>query len=288
MRAGDFSNAALVLFGHGTTLDTESGVALVQHAAELRRRCMFGEVKAAFWKQEPKLADVVEQTKHPRVFLVPFFFSEGFFSEQTIPAALGFETREGRVLKRALERGGQSWFYCRPVGTHPMMTKVILASVRRVLSRFPFPNPPELSKTSLVIAGHGTAQHKGSGEAVRRHAEAIRGLGIFDGVYPAFLEEDPRIGSCYQLARTRHIVVVPFFGGDGPHVLQDIPVQLGQAAEVVRRRLEERTTAWPNPTEKHGKLVWLAPSVGLDPAMAEVILQSVAEIEGAAVAETQR
>ena len=55
MNSDDFSDAALVVLGHGTDLNAASAAPVFQHAAELRRRHLFAEVREAFWKQEPQI-----------------------------------------------------------------------------------------------------------------------------------------------------------------------------------------------------------------------------------------
>src|SRR6266542_1434970 len=155
MSPTDFSDAALVLLGHGTALDPQSSAPVFQHAAALRRRKLFSEVREAFWKQEPRVQDVLASLTAPRIFIVPLFISEGYFSQEAIPQKLGFrgEGREG--LSPVLRRGTQSLFYCQPVGTHPSMTVVLLARAREIVEKFPFPRPPKPKETTLFIAGHG-------------------------------------------------------------------------------------------------------------------------------------
>ena len=109
----------------------------------------------------------------------------------------------------------------------------------------------------------------------------IRALNIYGGVHAIFLEEDPRISECYQLARTKHLVVVPFFISDGLHTREDIPVLLGEAKTAVQQRLAAGQPVWRNPTEKNGKLVWYSPAVGSEPQLADVILEQVREAAGA-------
>ena len=76
----NFSNAALVLLGHGSTKNADSSAPVFQHAAELRGRKIFAEVREAFWKQEPQVKNVLTEVTAPRVFIVPLFISEGYFS----------------------------------------------------------------------------------------------------------------------------------------------------------------------------------------------------------------
>jgi len=273
----DFSDAALVLIGHGSTANAESGAPVVQHAAELRRRNLFGEVREAFWKQAPRLADVLARLTAQRVFLAPLFISEGFFSEQVIPRALGLRGDGLENFGRVLRRGSRTLFYCRPVGTHDSMTGVLLARAREVVERFPFPRAPGPEALTLFLAGHGTEQDDNSRKPIERQVEIIRARELYAGVHAVFMEEEPRIGECYRMAQTRNLVVVPFFISDGLHAREDIPVLLGQPERVVRQRLESGQPTWLNPTEFKGKRLWYSTSVGSDPRLAEVVLERVRE-----------
>src|ERR1044071_1327170 len=53
VRNDDFSDAALVLVGHGSTLNADSSAPTYQHADELRWRNIFAQVLECFWKLEP-------------------------------------------------------------------------------------------------------------------------------------------------------------------------------------------------------------------------------------------
>jgi sirohydrochlorin cobaltochelatase len=273
-----FSDACLVLVGHGTTLDPESCAPVYQHAAELRSRNLFVEVREGFWKQEPRLAAVLENTTRRRVFVVPFFMGEGYFSENVIPAELGFP-RTNQGLDRLLRKGSQVLVYCKPVGTHPAVSKVVLARARNTLAQFPFPSLPRPVDTTLLIAGHGTERNEDSRRSVDQQVEYLHETAGYASVQAVFMEQEPRIADWPRLASTRNIIVVPFFTSDGLHTRQDIPVLLGESASVVRERLQAKRPPWCNPTEKHGKLVWYTQSVGTDPFMADVILERVREAQ---------
>lgn len=269
----DFSDAALVVLGHGTTLNNESATPVLQHVEELRRRGVFHDVHPAFWKQEPHIKKVLAQLTSSRIFIAPFFISEGYFSTEVIPAELGFQFPDRLTLSTTVSR----LFYCHPVGSHPDMTKVILSRAREVVEKFPFPRPPKLSETTLFIAGHGTGRNKMSRQAIEHQVELIRALNLYAAVHPIFMEEDPRISDCYAVAATRNIVVVPFFVSDGLHAAEDIPVLLGEPEKIVKERLAAGQPTWRNPTEKKGKYLWYTPSVGSEPLIADVILQRVRE-----------
>lgn len=269
--AEDFTDAALVVLGHGTTLNAESALPVRQHAAELRRRGLFALVREAFWKQEPHVANVLAELTQPRVFIVPLFISEGYFSAQVIPQELGF----GGEPRRAV--GCSLWHYAKPVGSHESMTGVILARAAEVVRNHPFPRAPKTADLTLFVAGHGTGRNANSRKAIERQVELIRALNLYAAVHDIYMEESPRIGDCYQLAPTKGIVVVPFFISDGLHAVEDIPVLLGEPERLVKERLAAGQPTWRNPTEKNGKLVWYSASVGMEPLLAEVILERVRE-----------
>ncbi len=284
MITNNFSDADLILFGHGSSGSAEAGAPVVLQAAELRRQKKFARVYEGFWKQDPRVQDVLRKAGAPRVFLVPMFISEGYFSEGIIPRALGFPDAGRSQTQRVLRRPEQLVFYCRPIGTHPRMTEVLVARARKVVEQFPFPKAPRPKDTTLFIAGHGTEQHEESRGAVEQQVKRIRAMGIYAAVHGIFLEENPKIASCYQTARTRNIVIVPFFISDGLHSSEDIPLLLGEPRKVVEERRVAGQPTWRNPTEKQGKLVWYAPSIGAEPSLGEIILARV--VEAAAWVET--
>ncbi|HEY5913307.1 MAG TPA: CbiX/SirB N-terminal domain-containing protein [Verrucomicrobiae bacterium] len=271
----DFSDSALVVVGHGAQSDAAAAAPIYQHAAELRRRRIFGAVLEAFWKQEPQLRSAEAAAGFRRVFVVPFFLSAGYFSERVIPEALGFKTGLGPGWSRVQERGAQTLFYCKPVGSDPDLVNIALHRAQEVVEKSPFPRAPIPAKTSLFIAGHGTERDENSRDTIERVVALFILKGLYAQVQAIYLEEAPRISACYELAQTENIVVVPFFAGEGPHVKEDIPLALGQSAPILQRRLESRQTPWRNPTEKKGKLVWYAEPVGTDPRIADIMLDLV-------------
>ena len=277
MQTDDFSDAALVLVGHGSTLNADSSAPTYQHADELRRRGIFGQVTECFWKLEPGIAGVMRGVFAKRVFIVPLFISEGYFTEEVIPRELGLDQNGRGGFVRVQQRGGQRLHYCGPIGTHESMTEVILGRAREIVEKFPFPRRPKAAETALFIAGHGTGSNENSRKAIERQVELIRERNIYAEVHPVFMEEEPRIGDCYAMAGTRNMVMTPFFISDGLHSFEDIPVMLGEPARVVQERLSGGQPTWRNPTEKRGKLLWYAPAIGSEPCIADVILERVRE-----------
>jgi len=272
----DSHNTTLILLGHGSTKNDGSEKPVFQHAAELRQRGLFAEVREAFWKQEPRITSVLAEITTRRVVIVPLFISEGYFTEEAIPEALGFRAPGETNWSRVRHLGDQEICYTHSVGTHPRLTGVLLHRAVEVVAQHPFPSQPKAADTSLFIAGHGTERNAQSRLAIERQVELIRARNLFNEVQPCFLEEQPRIADIPKLAITKKVVVVPFFISDGLHVLEDVPILLGEPENVVRKRLAAGQPTWRNPTERNGKLIWYASAVGSDPGLADVILELAA------------
>ena len=272
MAANSLSDSVLVVLGHGTVLNDQSAAPVFQHAAELRRRKIFREVREVFWKQEPQVKAVLAEISAPRIFIVPLFISEGYFSTEVIPRELGFASVPSTINSQL-----STLFYCRPVGSHDSMTKVILSRADEIVKQFPFPRVPKKSDTTLLIAGHGTERNASSRKAVERQVELIRAQDLYAAVGAVFMEVPPFIKGCHENLKTKNLVVVPFFISDGLHSVEDIPVLLGEPERIVKERLAAGQPTWRNPTEKSGRFVWYAPAVGSDPGMADVILERVRE-----------
>jgi sirohydrochlorin cobaltochelatase len=82
------SQATLLIVGHGSTVNPDSSVPTWAHAAEIRRRRVYGDVGCAFWKEEPSLRDTLFLFAPPQireVYVVPNFISEGYFTQTVIP-----------------------------------------------------------------------------------------------------------------------------------------------------------------------------------------------------------
>ena len=273
----DFSSSALVLLVHGTREHSGTGLVVARHAEELRRRRVFAAVHEAFVKQSPRIEEVLSGIVELRVFIVPVLMSEGYLCEVAVPQELGFRKAGQATFSRVQERHGQTFFYCKPIGTHQRMTNVILVRANEVVEKFPFPRTPSPHETTLLIAGHGTSMEENSRKAVEQHVERIRQLNLFAAVHGGFLEEAPRLSDYHQVAHTRNIIVVPFFLGDGRHTQEDIPVMLGEPKHLVAQRCKLGQPPWRNPTEKKSRLIWYSSPIGSAPQVADVILERVHE-----------
>ena len=282
--AGDFSQDALVLVAYGSTLNAGYSAPTRALAKIIRDQSIFGEVACAFKLEEPKITEVPNLVKAERVFVVPVTISEGQFTGEIIPSHLGLRPK-GEVAGSDGEytypkegsTGGKELIYCKPVGTHSLMTDVLINRAEEVVRCHPFPREPRPDETALVIAGHGTQQNANSRKAVEAQVELIRARGEYAEVLPAFMEETPLITDCYEVAQARYIVIVPFFISGGLHAVEDIPVLLGEPSDRVKERLEADQPTWRNPTERKGKLLWYTEAIGNAPQLLDIILDLVSE-----------
>lgn len=254
----DFRRSALVIAGHGSTLNPDSSSPTLAHARSIREMEVFAEVAVCFWKEEPGFGEVFRMIDSPEVFVVPNFISEGYFTRTVIPREMGLEGPTTR-------RGARTIHYCEPAGNHSSMTSLL---VRQARSSAPGIPPAE---TSLFIVGHGTGLDENSAAAAREQAARIAAGGEYAEVFPAYMEEEPFIADWHRLATRPNVVVVPFFISDGLHSYQDIPVLLGIRDEV-GPAASQSAVFQQNPHPLREKTLFYTGAIGSAPEFAEVIL----------------
>lgn len=251
------SKSALLIVGHGSTVNAASSAPTWAHTFEIRRRGIFAEVQCAFWKEEPSLRDAIfffQNDAIREVFVVPNFISEGYFTETVIPRELELNAA---VTTRA---SGQIWKYCEPVGNHPLVTELLLARAKEIAPEI------EPAETALLIVAHGTELNENSAVAAKREAERIRARGKFASVLNAYMEEPPLIAEWDKLTPARNVIVVPFFISDGLHSYEDIPALLG-----IERRGDGAFAE--NPHRLRRRNLYYANAIGTDGKFADVIVE---------------
>ncbi len=269
----ELSTSALLIIGHGSTVNPDSGAPSLAHAAAIRRRGLFAEVACAFWKEEPGLRDwpLLFDPAIRDVYVVPNFISEGYFTRTVIPRELELDRLPDGTPAPTTVRAdtAQRWHYCEPVGNHPSMTELLLRRAREAA-----PGVPE-AETSLLIVGHGTGLNDNSAFAAKEQAARIHELGRYAAVLNTYMEEPPLIADWPTLTSTPHVVVVPFFISDGLHSYQDIPVLLGIESEITAsasERLRQGEVFSENPRHLHGRSLYYASAIGTEPQFAQVIV----------------
>ena len=251
--------AALLIVGHGSTVNPASSAPTLRHAATIRARGIFAEVACCFWKEEPSLRDALFFFRDPairEVYVVPNFISEGYFARTVIPRELELN---GTETERA---NGQIWKYCEPVGSHESMTEHLLARAREIAPGV------RADEAALLIVAHGTSLNDNSAVAAKEQAEKIRGLGRYGEVLNVYMEEAPLVSDWANLTRSQNVVVVPFFISDGLHSYEDIPALLG---------IESGS---PDQAHRFGdRTIFYSTAIGTDSRFADVIIEQAATFD---------
>lgn len=262
MRRTPRLDSALLIVGHGSTENPDSSTPYYDHAAEIRKRGIFGEVRCCFWKEEPSMREALHMFDAKEVFVVPDFISEGYFTQEIIPRELELSGPTSTVR-------GKTWHYCQPVGTHSSMTQLLLRRAREVAPDVDF------SQATLVITGHGTGLNQNSARAIKDQVALIAASGAgFARVTDAYMEEPPFIRDWHEFSNTPVVIVVPFFIADGAHSYQDIPVMLGIEPET-GSAASQREVFRHNPHHLHGKTLYYSSAIGTAPDIVDVILDQV-------------
>ena len=201
------------------------------------------------------------------VCVVPNFISEGYFTQTVIPRDLELT---GRITKRA---DGQRWYYGEPVGSHSLMTELLVQRAREIA-----PGVAE-SDASLLIVAHGTDLNENSAVAAKREAAKIRALNRYANVLNVYMEEQPLVSDWQLLTSTPNVIVVPFFISDGLHSYQDIPVLLGISGE--RSISPEANSVFRRePYRIDNRSLFYASSIGTDPRIADIIVEQARAAAG--------
>src|SRR5215208_6612714 len=228
---------ALVIVGHGSHLNGDSGLPVYLHAQRIRDNVEFDEVVECFWKEEPSMRHVLDTVESEDVYVVPAFLSEGYFTQQVIPRELGLT---GPVTRK----GDKTVHYAGPLGTFEGMPDVILERTDDLMR-----GREVSSRTALVLLGHGTDLNKNSSGVIYLNAGRIREREIYDLVEVGFLDQEPGIGKVVENVEAENVVLIPVFIAEGWHTRETIPEDLDLTGEVTLRG--DRTIFYGAPVGTH-------------------------------------
>ncbi|WP_158059166.1 CbiX/SirB N-terminal domain-containing protein [Halorussus halophilus] len=246
---------ALVLAGHGSHRNPESAQPVYDHAARLRERGEFAEVRETFWKEEPSLRNVLRTVESDEVVVVPLFMAEGYFTEQVLP-------RELRLTDEWELDVDKTVHYADPVGTHDAMTDVVVERAAGILETAP-------EDAGLAVVGHGTERNENSAKTTEYHATRIREHDEFAEVEALFMDESPEIDDVTDYFDATDVAVVPLFLADGYHTQEDIPEDAGLT--------DDYRDGWDVPAAVEGHRIWYSGAVGTEPLLADVAFERAQE-----------
>lgn len=215
----DCSKRTLVLVGHGSHYNRQSSGPVFQHAARMRHRGLFDEVRVGFWKEEPSLARCLDGLESGVATVVPLFMASGYFTEQVIPREMGLGGAQ-------TQRGALSIRYTGPIGAHPGIADLIRERAREAGAD---------AATAVAVLGHGTPRNPNSEKTIYEQAQRVARQREFGEVVTVFLDQEPGMNRIWEFTRAHHVVVVPMFMSDGWHVEETIPDELGLSGQQSKR-----------------------------------------------------
>ncbi len=244
-------DTALVVVGHGSTANGDSSRTTYLHAARIRERNVFAEVREGFLKQAPALDDVLANISAPKVRLVPFMASKGYVTDRILPAKIA---PDSHVV------------VTEPVGAHPL----ILATIQTTISSFIKDGEINAGDAAVLIVGHGTA--KGRAAADR--------LGILAAALPTvakavFLQQEPLLKDWRKVTDAKTVIVLPFLMSGGLHGTRDVPALLGLNPDDHGPGLAglDKSEKPAGPFELGGREVYLFRPLGYEPVITEIIIE---------------
>ncbi len=216
------SRPSLLIIGHGSSESQEAEKAVREHAVTLRQSNRYGSVDVQFLKGRTIEAELPEG----EVFLLPFFMSDGYFVSNTIPRL--FDLREGE--KKDDQR---HILLCDAVGVDPTLSEILETMALEICAKERY--HPE--NVTLLLAAHGSAKSKASGDAARLQQDALGQRSDFKKVVCVFLEEEPELSSWLQGERVEAspVIVLGLFAAEGPHAMEDVPEQIRKGQNGFRR-----------------------------------------------------
>ncbi len=254
------SETALVVVGHGSALTPGSSAPTRAHADLLRKRGLFAEVHAAFWKEAPHLSEILDRVTADKVVVVPNLACPGYITGTVIPHEMGLT---GPVTERKNKRIRLT----DPVGTHPGIAEAVASRVRAVIEESVLP----ADQVCLLLIGHGSTRNPQSSLRTHAVADELRAMGLAAEVRAAFLEQEPKLEDWRDVITAPNLIALPFMISNGLHGARDVPALLGFDADAPELVNMAETGTPAGPFEVSGRRLWYCRAVGSEPLVADII-----------------
>lgn len=273
----DFSTTALLIAAHGSPHSAGGTSATRSQARTLANLEIFGEVGAGFISEKPFIHDVLDDIEAAEVYIVPNLATTGYIYTDKLPKALGLT---GTVTERITPRGHQRLILTPPVGTHPLIAKIMTASIQAMMKDLDL----KAKDTALMVIGHGSTKSRACFEQIKKLIHEMAQFGLIqsdlaesaeqEAIFAGFLEEIPFVEDWNMQTKAKNIIFAPALISDGFHAIRDIPLAIGfdpSEAQFVSDMAQGR------PSERHlnGHRLIYMPPVGTNPDMAEIIFSRV-------------
>jgi len=272
----NFSSAGVLIAAHGSPNSPGGPSATRHHAEHLANMEIFAEVSAGFMAEKPFVSDVLDDLESSEIYIVPNLATMGYIYQEKLPKALGLT---GQVTERITPKGHQRLILTEPVGSHPLIVKMMTSSIEATLKAFAI----DTDDTALVIVGHGSTKSRASFQQTEKIASEIAQFGLADiaghkAIFKAFLEEVPFVEDWRMQTEAQNVIFAPFLISDGFHANRDIPLAIGFdpgdldfQANLAQGKASE--------TMFNGQRLIYLPPLGSHPDVAEIIFSRVKQAQ---------
>lgn len=263
----DFRSAALLIAAHGSPGSREGRTSTRKLTHTIAGFDLFGEVAAGFLSEKPFAVDVLRKFDAAEIYIVPNMTTNGYITTHKLPQALSLT---GKVTESIGPQGRQRIILTEPVGTHPLVSRIIANRIKGVISE----RALDPSQTALVVVGHGSTKSRESFARTQSVADELSAFGIKVNTVTAYLEEAPFVKDWRGLTDAQTVLFAPFLISDGLHASQDIPQSIGfdPADKSFQDTLAQGLV---NETIQGERRIIYIPPVGDEPDMADIILARV-------------
>ncbi|MCR4378272.1 MAG: hypothetical protein NUV50_09310 [Rhodospirillales bacterium] len=270
-RPPDLRHAALLIAAHGSPNSRGGRTATRKIAQAITAMDMFAEVSVGFLTEKPFIADVLNGLDAPEIYIVPNMAVSGYVTTRKLPDALGLT---GRVTERIGPKGHQRVFLTEPVGTHPLVARIIANRVKGVMSSLAL----DEDEAALIVVGHGSTKSRESFIRTEGVANELSTFGVNISTVTAYLEEAPFVKNWRNLTDAQTIIFLPFLISDGFHGSQDIPLAIGFKPNDAKFQdtLNQRLV---NEMVHGGQRILYIPPLGDDLDMPDIVLARVRQAQ---------
>jgi sirohydrochlorin cobaltochelatase len=119
-----------------------------------------------------------------------------------------------------------------------------------------------MTKTALILAGHGSHVSPNTAGVVWSYVDQLRAWGVADEITACFWKEQPAFNQALDAIIANHIVVVPVFTAQGYFSKTVIPAEMELDGAI---------------TGRNGREIFYTPTLGEHPAMRDAVQRLVAE-----------
>ena len=214
---------SLILAAHGSMAEVNTNEPLEILAHEIANKIQiqyphgnFQRVTTAFLNSQPKMSEVLESLPPGDTVIVPVMSSNGYYLNK-LP----------EVFRQNSNVDQFEIFITPVVGVHPSIPKLIADQIHVSF----LAHEIVAAETTVVMVGHGTRRNSNSGDSTITLAKNVQNEVAGDlaelSFEVCFLDQHPDINAIAAQIKTRHVLIIPFLMGRGPHATSDIPNAFG-------------------------------------------------------------